>query len=198
MDRRHTRHFPFGTLAVNLTGALALGFLVTLLAERALADGPFRLLALVGFLSLHYLLGVQLRNPVLWQAGRWPALFANVGLKRRRLPAGHLRRHARGPNIDCLTFGRLHIRLRRRSRVRGVTPADPGRRVLRGPGRLNPAALPLPPARVVHLLKAVRLGDPPCASDRARTGLEPPWHPDWTRLGRRSRRGGWYGTTRPG
>lgn len=45
------QHFPYGTLAVNLIGSLALGFLVTLLAERVFAGGAFRLLALVGFLG---------------------------------------------------------------------------------------------------------------------------------------------------
>jgi CrcB protein len=44
-------NFPYGTLAVNLIGSLALGFLVTALAERLLADSSFRLLAMVGFLG---------------------------------------------------------------------------------------------------------------------------------------------------
>lgn len=77
----HARHFPYGTLAVNLIGSLALGFLVTLLTERALAGGPFRQLAMVGFLGAFTTFSAfSYETVLLWQAGRWPALLANVGL----------------------------------------------------------------------------------------------------------------------
>ena len=42
---------PYGTLAVNLVGSLALGFLVTALADHVLTDSSLRLLAMVGFLG---------------------------------------------------------------------------------------------------------------------------------------------------
>ena len=42
--------FPWGTLAVNLTGSLAIGFLATLLATRT-ADPTLRLLLITGLLG---------------------------------------------------------------------------------------------------------------------------------------------------
>jgi CrcB protein len=42
--------FPFATLAVNLTGAFAIGLVVTLLAGR-LPDAAWRLLLITGFLG---------------------------------------------------------------------------------------------------------------------------------------------------
>lgn len=75
------QHFPYGTLAVNLIGSLALGFLVTLLAERVFAGGAFRLLALVGFLGAFTTFSAfSYETVLLWQGGRWPALCANIGL----------------------------------------------------------------------------------------------------------------------
>ncbi len=41
--------FPFGTLLINFTGSLALGFFLTWAGERALADPRWRLLIAVGF-----------------------------------------------------------------------------------------------------------------------------------------------------
>ena len=41
-------HFPYGTLTVNLIGSLALGFLVTALADRVVTDSSLRLLSMVG------------------------------------------------------------------------------------------------------------------------------------------------------
>ncbi|MGI8927631.1 MAG: fluoride efflux transporter CrcB [Tepidiformaceae bacterium] len=46
-----THGFPFGTLAVNLTGCLAIGLLVTLAEERDFLGRETRLLLLTGFLG---------------------------------------------------------------------------------------------------------------------------------------------------
>ena len=76
-----TENFPYGTLAVNLIGSLALGFLVTALAERLLADSSFRLLAMVGFLGAFTTFSAfSYETALLWQGGRWLALCANIGL----------------------------------------------------------------------------------------------------------------------
>ena len=76
-----TEHFPYGTLAVNLIGSLALGFLVTALAARVLADSSLRLLAMVGFLGAFTTFSAFSHETVLlWQGGRWLALCANIGL----------------------------------------------------------------------------------------------------------------------
>jgi len=41
--------FPYGTLIINLTGSLILGFFLTLATQRALVDPRYRLLIAVGF-----------------------------------------------------------------------------------------------------------------------------------------------------
>ena len=75
------QHFPYGTLAVNLVGSLALGFLVTALADRVVTDSSLRLLAMVGFLGAFTTFSAfSYDNALLWQDGRWLALGANVGL----------------------------------------------------------------------------------------------------------------------
>ena len=74
-------HFPYGTLAVNLVGSLALGFLVTALADRVLTDSSLRLLAMVGFLGAFTTFSAfSYETALLWQDGRWLALCANIGL----------------------------------------------------------------------------------------------------------------------
>ena len=76
-----TEHFPYGTLAVNVIGSLALGFLVTALADRVLTDSSLRLLAMVGFLGAFTTFSAFSHETVLlWQGGRWLALCANIGL----------------------------------------------------------------------------------------------------------------------
>lgn len=73
--------FPAGTLAVNVIGSLAIGFLAGALAGRILSGGAIRLLAIAGFLGAFTTFSAFSHESVqLWQAGRWPALCANVGL----------------------------------------------------------------------------------------------------------------------
>ncbi len=45
--------FPYGTLIVNLTGSLLLGFFLTLATERLMLDPRWRLLLAVGFLGAY-------------------------------------------------------------------------------------------------------------------------------------------------
>ncbi len=49
--RRHGESFPAGTLVVNLTGCLLIGFLYHLLEERLLIDPILRTGILIGFLG---------------------------------------------------------------------------------------------------------------------------------------------------
>ena len=73
--------FPAGTLAVNLIGSLAIGFLAGALARGILSGGAIRLLVMAGFLGAFTTFSAFSHESVqLWQAGRWPALCANVGL----------------------------------------------------------------------------------------------------------------------
>jgi CrcB protein len=48
---RYGAAFPYGTFVINVTGAVVIGFLLTLLTEVLLADPRWRLLLIVGFLG---------------------------------------------------------------------------------------------------------------------------------------------------
>jgi len=73
--------FPAGTLAVNVIGSLAIGFLAGVLARGILAGGAIRLLVMAGFLGAFTTFSAFSYESVqLWQTGRWPALFASVVL----------------------------------------------------------------------------------------------------------------------
>ena len=73
--------FPAGTLAVNVIGSLAIGFLAGAAGGRLLASGAVRLLVMAGFLGAFTTFSAFSYESVqLWQAGRWPALLANAGL----------------------------------------------------------------------------------------------------------------------
>jgi len=45
--------FPYGTLIINLTGSLILGFFITLVTDRFLMDPRWRLLVAIGFLGAY-------------------------------------------------------------------------------------------------------------------------------------------------
>lgn len=51
IGNRYGMSFPYGTFVINVTGALAIGFLFTLLTEVLVADPRWRLLLVVGFLG---------------------------------------------------------------------------------------------------------------------------------------------------
>jgi fluoride exporter len=53
VGRRTGGGFPWGTLVVNISGSLALGFLFTLLTERFLPHPTIRTAATVGFLGAY-------------------------------------------------------------------------------------------------------------------------------------------------
>lgn len=76
-----TETFPYGTLAVNILGCLALGFLSTVLAERVFGGNAFRLLVMVGFLGAFTTFSAfSYESTLLWNSGRWIALLSNVTL----------------------------------------------------------------------------------------------------------------------
>jgi len=45
--------FPYGTLIINVTGSLILGFLMTLLTDRFLVDPRWRIFFAIGFLGAY-------------------------------------------------------------------------------------------------------------------------------------------------
>jgi CrcB protein len=45
--------FPYGTLLVNLTGSLVMGFFITIISERFVVDPYWRLFIAIGFLGAY-------------------------------------------------------------------------------------------------------------------------------------------------
>ena len=89
--RRLGSNFPYGTLFVNLSGSLAMGFFVTLVLERAIVISPeVRLFVAVGFLGSYTTFSTYeldtialLRSQHLWLAGLYwlgSAFFGAIGV----------------------------------------------------------------------------------------------------------------------
>lgn len=73
--------FPYGTLVVNLLGALLVGVVLTVLAERMVADPLWRQFVVVGFLGGFTTFSAYTFEAIaLLQTGRWNlALLYVVG-----------------------------------------------------------------------------------------------------------------------
>jgi fluoride exporter len=71
--------FPYATLIVNLTGALLIGVLFTILTDRVVDDPVWRQLTIVGFLGGYTTFSSYTYEAVgLMQAGRWGSALAYV------------------------------------------------------------------------------------------------------------------------
>ena len=71
--------FPIGTLIINLTGSLALGFLTTLATERLMLDPRWRLLFAVGFLGAYTTFSTYtFESFTLMAEGQWVHGLANL------------------------------------------------------------------------------------------------------------------------
>jgi fluoride exporter len=71
--------FPWGTLAVNLTGSLAIGLMMTLLLARG-ADPTYRLVLVTGFLGGYTTFSAfSFETFALLEARRWDAAALYVG-----------------------------------------------------------------------------------------------------------------------
>jgi fluoride exporter len=73
--------FPYGTLLVNITGSLLLGFLVALAADRVMISPEVRLFLAVGFMGSYTTFSsYTVESFALWQAGApWHALLNIAG-----------------------------------------------------------------------------------------------------------------------
>lgn len=71
--------FPFGTLLINVTGSLLLGFLMTLIAARLVADPHWRLFLAVGFLGAYTTFSTYMvESFALMERGQWLPGLANL------------------------------------------------------------------------------------------------------------------------
>lgn len=73
--------FPYGTLVINLTGSLAIGFIMTLATERFLMHPHWRTLLTIGFLSAYTTFSTYTYESVtLMLNGHWaPGLLNLLG-----------------------------------------------------------------------------------------------------------------------
>ena len=71
---------PWGTLLVNLSGCLAIGFLSTVLTERFAVDPTLRIGLTVGFVGSYTTFStLVLESTQLAQSGSWAVALLNVG-----------------------------------------------------------------------------------------------------------------------
>jgi CrcB protein len=71
--------FPYGTLIVNLTGAVVIGILLTLLTDRVVTDPHWRQLTVVGFLGGYTTFSSYTFEAIgLMQSGRWTSALLYV------------------------------------------------------------------------------------------------------------------------
>ena len=71
--------FPVGTLLINLSGSLVLGFFLTLATQRLLIDPRWRLLFAVGFLGAYTTFSTYTYESLdLILQGQWVAGLANL------------------------------------------------------------------------------------------------------------------------
>ena len=77
--RHFSSAFPYGTLVINLTGSLVLGFFLVFSAERVLLDPRWRLLVAIGFCGSYTTFSsYAFESFALIEQGQWLMVGANV------------------------------------------------------------------------------------------------------------------------
>jgi fluoride exporter len=70
--RHFSTVFPYGTLVINITGSLVLGFFLTYSSERVLLDPRWRLLVAIGFCGSYTTFSsYAFESFALLEKGRW-------------------------------------------------------------------------------------------------------------------------------
>ncbi len=77
--RNFSTSFPYGTLLINITGSLALGFFLVYSTERVLLDPRWRLLVAIGFCGSYTTFSsYAFESFALMEQGQWWLMAANV------------------------------------------------------------------------------------------------------------------------
>lgn len=77
--RNFSASFPYGTLIINLTGSLVLGFFLIYSTERVLLEPRWRLLVAVGFCGSYTTFSsYAFESFALMEHGQWLLMSANV------------------------------------------------------------------------------------------------------------------------
>ena len=71
--------FPIGTLVINVTGSLVLGFFLVWTTERILADPKWRLLVAIGFCGSYTTFsGYAFETMAYFEQGNWTLFASNI------------------------------------------------------------------------------------------------------------------------
>jgi CrcB protein len=71
--------FPYGTLIINITGSLIVGFFVIWTSERVLVDPRWRLLVVVGFCGAFTTFSsYAFESMAYFEQGQWLLMLANI------------------------------------------------------------------------------------------------------------------------
>ncbi len=77
--RNYSAAFPYGTLLINVTGSLVLGFFMAWTTERVLADPRWRLLIAIGFCGSYTTFSSYAFESIAYfEQGHWLFFSANV------------------------------------------------------------------------------------------------------------------------
>ena len=77
--RHHSTVFPYGTLLINITGSLVLGFFLIYSTERALLDPRLRLLIAIGFCGSYTTFSsYAFESFALMEQGQWLTTGLNI------------------------------------------------------------------------------------------------------------------------
>jgi fluoride exporter len=71
--------FPYGTLFINLTGSLIVGFFLTWTSERVFIDSRWRLLIVIGFCgSFTTFSSYAYESMAYFEQGQWLLMWTNI------------------------------------------------------------------------------------------------------------------------